>query len=150
MLSRFRQQGCQLPTPKSWHLGTCSGDSKLGWHDSRDYPICPADCFEENACDTVRFPVAAAFVAVLAAPALAQPPVPFDDAGIHAVQFIDQSEGWAVGDDGVIWHSIDGGKTWERQKTGTRASLRGVHFQTPYTGWAVGRIETAERRRRSA
>jgi photosystem II stability/assembly factor-like uncharacterized protein len=91
----------------------------------------------------VRFPVAAVIVAVLSATSFAQPPVPFADAGVHAVQFIDQSEGWAVGDDGVVWHSIDAGKTWERQKTGTRASLRGVHFLTPYTGWAVGRIESA-------
>ena len=91
----------------------------------------------------LRFPVVAMIVAVLAAPGLAQPTVPFGDAGIHAIQFIDQSEGWAVGDDGAIWHSIDGGKKWERQKTGTRASLRGVHFLTPYTGWAVGRNEIA-------
>ena len=89
----------------------------------------------------VRFPVAVVMIAVLAAPSFAQPPVAFDDAGIHAIQFIDQAEGWAVGDDGVIWHSMDGGKTWERQKSGTRASLRGVHFLTPYTGWAVGRTE---------
>ena len=89
----------------------------------------------------IRFLLAALIAAALAAPGLAQPPVAFEDAGIHAVQFIDQAEGWAVGDDGVIWHSIDGGKTWERQKTGTRASLRGVHFQTPYTGWVVGRRE---------
>jgi photosystem II stability/assembly factor-like uncharacterized protein len=46
-----------------------------------------------------------------------------------------------VGDEGVIWHSVDGGKSWERQKSGTRASLRGVHFLTPYTGWVVGRRE---------
>ncbi len=91
----------------------------------------------------IRFLVAAVIALVLAAPSFAQPAVPFADAGIHAIQFVDQSEGWAVGDDGVIWHSMDGGKTWERQKSGTRASLRGVHFQTPYTGWAVGRIETA-------
>jgi len=90
----------------------------------------------------IRLPIAVLFLAILAAPSLAQPPVAFNDAAIRAVQFIDQSEGWAVGDDGVIWHSIDGGKTWERQKSGTRASLRGVHFQTPYTGWAVGRVET--------
>ena len=90
----------------------------------------------------LRFPVAATIVAVLAAPSFAQPPVPFADAGIHSIQFIDQSEGWAVGDDGVVWHSIDAGKTWERQKSGTRASLRGVHFLTPYTGWAVGRMES--------
>ena len=85
--------------------------------------------------------VAAIVLAAFAAPALAQPQPAFNDAAIHAVQFIDASEGWVAGDDGVVWHSIDGGKTWERQKTGTRASLRSVHFQTPYTGWAVGRQE---------
>jgi len=88
------------------------------------------------------FPVAAAVLLATTTPAFAQPAVPFADAGIHAVQFIDASEGWAVGDDGVVWHSMDGGKSWERQKTGSRASLRGVHFTTPYTGWAVGRLES--------
>jgi photosystem II stability/assembly factor-like uncharacterized protein len=85
--------------------------------------------------------IAAVVLAAFAAPAAAQPQPAFEDAAIHAVQFIDPREGWAAGDDGVVWHSIDGGKTWERQKTGTRASLRSVHFLTPYTGWAVGRQE---------
>jgi photosystem II stability/assembly factor-like uncharacterized protein len=65
----------------------------------------------------------------------------FDDAALRAVQFVDGNEGWAVGDEGAIWHSIDGGKTWERQPTGTRASLRAVHFLNPFTGWVVGREE---------
>lgn len=64
-----------------------------------------------------------------------------DDAPLHAVQFVDSNEGWAVGDDGALWHSIDGGKHWERQPTATRASLRGLHFLNPFTGWAVGREE---------
>jgi len=85
--------------------------------------------------------IAFAVVLALSAQLQAQPAVPFEDAGLHAVQFVDKSEGWAVGDDGAIWHSIDGGKTWERQKSGTRASLRGVHFTSPYNGWAVGRLE---------
>jgi photosystem II stability/assembly factor-like uncharacterized protein len=89
----------------------------------------------------VRFPLAALVLAAFALPAVAQPPVAFDDAGVHAIQFVDASEGWACGDDGVVWHSIDGGKTWERQKTGTRASLRGIHFVTPYLGWTVGRVD---------
>jgi photosystem II stability/assembly factor-like uncharacterized protein len=63
------------------------------------------------------------------------------DAAVRAIQFADEREGWAVGDDGVIWHSIDGGQTWERQASGTPASLRSIHFLTPYTGWIVGRIE---------
>src|ERR1700741_1554451 len=91
----------------------------------------------------LRFPLAAMILVAVAAPTLAQPPVPFEDAAVHAVHFVDSKEGWAVGDDGVIWHSIDGGKTWERQKSGTGGSLRSVHFITPYTGWAVPRHEKA-------
>src|ERR1700752_809056 len=65
----------------------------------------------------------------------------FDDAALHAVQFVDDNEGWAVGDNGVVWHSIDGGQNWERQPTGVRASLRSVHFLSPYVGWIAGREE---------
>src|SRR5258708_37206669 len=88
--------------------------------------------------------VAGAFL-LLAAGTIAQAEAPryFDDAAIHAVQFIDDKEGWAVGDEGVVWHSIDGGKNWERQSTGVRASLRSVYFfpEAPGVGWAVGREE---------
>jgi photosystem II stability/assembly factor-like uncharacterized protein len=65
----------------------------------------------------------------------------FDDAALHAVQFVDDREGWAVGDEGVVWHTIDGGQTWDRQPTGVRASLRSLHFLNPYTGWVAGRVE---------
>jgi len=64
-----------------------------------------------------------------------------EDATIRSVQFIDAREGWAVGDEGVVWHTVDGGKFWERLPTGTRASLRGVCFLSPFLGWAVGREE---------
>jgi photosystem II stability/assembly factor-like uncharacterized protein len=66
---------------------------------------------------------------------------PFEDAPLRAIQFVDKQEGWAAGADGVVWHTIDGGKHWERQPTGTRTALRAVHFLNPYTGWAVGREE---------
>jgi photosystem II stability/assembly factor-like uncharacterized protein len=65
----------------------------------------------------------------------------FDDAALHAVQFVDGNEGWAVGDEGVVLHTIDGGHTWERQPTGVRGSLRSLHFLNPYTGWVAGREE---------
>lgn len=65
----------------------------------------------------------------------------FDDAALNAVQFVDDQEGWAVGEDGVIWHTIDAGKNWERQPSGVRASLRSLHFINPYSGWVVGREE---------
>lgn len=63
------------------------------------------------------------------------------DANLHSVHFIDKDEGWAVGDEGVIWHTVDAGKNWELQASTTRASLRSVHFLNPLVGWAVGREE---------
>ena len=77
----------------------------------------------------------------LAAAGVAAPPANTDDAPLRAVRFVDKNEGWAVGDHGCVWHTIDGGKSWERQPTGTTASLRGVQFLTPYIGFAVGRTE---------
>src|SRR3954471_18361456 len=71
----------------------------------------------------------------------AAPPRCVDDAPLRALHFVDANEGWAVGDDGVIWHTIDAGESWERQKTGVRGSLRSVCFLNPFTGWAVGREE---------
>jgi photosystem II stability/assembly factor-like uncharacterized protein len=67
----------------------------------------------------------------------------FDDAALRAVYFHDTDEGWAAGDDGVVCHTIDGGRTWERQPTGVRASLRSVHFlpNNPFVGWVAGREE---------
>ncbi len=65
----------------------------------------------------------------------------YEDAALHAVQFVDANEGWAVGDEGVIWHTIDGGHNWERQTSGVRASLRSVCFLNPFFGWVAGRTE---------
>jgi photosystem II stability/assembly factor-like uncharacterized protein len=83
-------------------------------------------------------------VSVLAIPARAGEPRNFEDAALHAVQFVDKVEGWAVGDDGVVWHTIDAGKVWERVPSGVRASLRSVCFVNPYFGWIAGREELAE------
>jgi photosystem II stability/assembly factor-like uncharacterized protein/TolA-binding protein len=64
-----------------------------------------------------------------------------DDATLHAVQFIDADVGWAVGDEGVIWKTINGGKTWERQPSSVRGSLRSLHMLSHLCGWVVGREE---------
>jgi photosystem II stability/assembly factor-like uncharacterized protein len=79
--------------------------------------------------------------AVLAMPARAADLRYFDDAALRAVQFIDTDVGWAVGDEGVVWKTIDGGKTWERQPTGVRASLRSLHALSPLIVWVCGREE---------
>jgi len=79
--------------------------------------------------------------AVLAAPARAGEMRHPEDAALHAVQFVDASEGWAVGDEGVVWHTIDAGKEWELVPSHVRASLRSVCFLNPYLGWVAGRDE---------
>lgn len=49
------------------------------------------------------------------APHQAQVPV---DLLLTAVHFVDAQQGWAVGHDGVILHSADGGQNWQKQLDG--------------------------------
>jgi photosystem II stability/assembly factor-like uncharacterized protein len=46
--------------------------------------------------------------------------------------------GWAVGQDGTILHTEDGGTIWQKQASGTKEILWSVAFPTPRSGWAVG------------
>ena len=62
----------------------------------------------------------------------------FDDASLRAIQFIDAKEGWAVGDGGV-WHTIDGGRSWNKRPARGRRCARSA--SSTYLGWAVGREE---------
>src|SRR4051794_20210945 len=87
----------------------------------------------------MRASLCLALLGLLAAPAVAAEPRHHDDATLRAVQFIDEREGWAVGDEGTVWHSLDAGKNWERLPCGQRGSLQSLHFLSPYVGWVVGR-----------
>ena len=64
-----------------------------------------------------------------------------EDATLRSAFFIDHKEGWVVGDEGAILHTLNGGRTWQRQATGMRSSFRSVHFLNPDIGWVVGREE---------
>jgi len=64
-----------------------------------------------------------------------QSPVPVSS-DLTSVFFVDASEGWAVGHDGVILHSHDGGDSWEVQLTGRSANELLV--------WAMKRKVVAE------
>lgn len=55
---------------------------------------------------------------------------------LQAIQFVDQSHGWAAGA-GRIMATSDGGHAWTRQYAGT-AALRQVDFTDAAHGWAVG------------
>jgi photosystem II stability/assembly factor-like uncharacterized protein len=45
---------------------------------------------------------------------------------------------WAVGKQGVILHSTDGGAHWTFQESQTEETLRSVYFLDQRTGWVVG------------
>ena len=58
------------------------------------------------------------------------------------ISFPDRQNGWAVGILGNVIHTSDGGKTWERQASGTKRHLFTVHFPDSNNGWAAGDVMT--------
>ncbi len=50
--------------------------------------------------------------------------------------------GWAVGQNGTILHTEDGGLSWTVETSGTLRKLYGVAFTDSRTGWAVGQNGT--------
>ena len=61
--------------------------------------------------------------------------------GLTAIDFVDSSFGWAVGDGGEIIHTEDGGETWSIQESADRYQkpwLADVSFVDRQNGWAVG------------
>jgi photosystem II stability/assembly factor-like uncharacterized protein len=55
---------------------------------------------------------------------------------LRGVQFVSETEGWAVGNN-AIFHSSDGGKTWNIQATLDTEAIS-VHFSNQEKGWVVG------------
>jgi photosystem II stability/assembly factor-like uncharacterized protein len=59
--------------------------------------------------------------------------------GLENVFFVDRNTGWAVGNDGLILNTVDGGKHWARQKSGYKKSqLWKIQFVDSKTGWIAG------------
>ncbi|GAC1446461.1 MAG: YCF48-related protein [Pyrinomonadaceae bacterium] len=61
---------------------------------------------------------------------------------LNAVSFADARNGWAVGANGTIVTTADGGRTWRAQKSGVDADLLDVKFVDLREGWAVGKDGT--------
>lgn len=57
---------------------------------------------------------------------------------LNGVFFSDVSNGWAVGNAGVILRTTDGGETWATQQSGTSQNLNEVFFTNSTYGWIVG------------
>ncbi len=59
-------------------------------------------------------------------------------ASFKALNFVNTTTGWVVGDNGSILKTTDGGSNWTPQTSGTTETLRGVFFWDSNTGWACG------------
>lgn len=57
--------------------------------------------------------------------------------GYNAIYFVNNQEGWAAGDGGVIIHTTDG-YNWTSQTNPSTASLADLFFLNNQEGWAVG------------
>ncbi|HKR02906.1 MAG TPA: YCF48-related protein [Pyrinomonadaceae bacterium] len=58
-------------------------------------------------------------------------------AWLHAVYFLDEQRGWAVGGNGVLLTTEDGGKTWRVSPRPAEDTLRDVYFSDEQNGWLV-------------
>ncbi len=58
----------------------------------------------------------------------------------YSVAFPTRSSGWVVGSGGAVFHTNDGGGSWDQQaKDITTQDLSEVTFVDPYFGWVVWR-----------
>ncbi len=61
---------------------------------------------------------------------------------LYDVFFINENRGWAVGYNGTIINSTNGGIVWTPQESGTSRTINSVFFTDHLTGWAVGQYGT--------
>jgi photosystem II stability/assembly factor-like uncharacterized protein len=59
-------------------------------------------------------------------------------AKLNSVFFINQKTGWSAGEKGKVFQTVNGGKLWREQRTGTSKDLTDVFFTNTAEGWAVG------------
>lgn len=55
-----------------------------------------------------------------------------------AANFVDSRRGWAVGAEGRVFATRDGGRTWGQQTSNVQADLYDVKFLDEFEGWAAG------------
>lgn len=57
---------------------------------------------------------------------------------LNAVFFAGSETGWAVGANGLIYFTANGGRSWQPQESGVKSDLYDVKFADALEGWAVG------------
>ncbi len=61
-----------------------------------------------------------------------------DDIAYYAIHFVDEKNGWIVGDSGTIKKSADGGHTWLSQTSNIQSTLWDVCYVNNQIGWSCG------------
>ena len=62
----------------------------------------------------------------------------YTDPALRQIKFVDDLNGWIVGDGGTIFATEDGGVSWAQQNNPVGVVLEAVCFINATTGWAVG------------
>ncbi len=75
---------------------------------------------------------------------LKQAPIGNEKDHFVTVFFSSPQHGWAAGWNGTIFHTQDGGTTWERQQSNTQTSIEEIHFVDKLNGWFYGKLENYE------
>jgi photosystem II stability/assembly factor-like uncharacterized protein len=57
---------------------------------------------------------------------------------LSAIWFRSDSDGFAIGSNGLIIHTTDGGNSWKSVASGKSIQFSAICFTTPDTGWIVG------------
>ncbi len=60
------------------------------------------------------------------------------EAALHGVFAVDAHSVWVVGERGAVWHSSDGGESFDPQVSGTAGTLYALSFSSPAHGVIVG------------
>ncbi|HMF56886.1 MAG TPA: YCF48-related protein [Pyrinomonadaceae bacterium] len=58
-------------------------------------------------------------------------------AWLYAVYFVNAMKGWAVGGNGVLLKTEDGGRTWQKMARPSGDALHDLYFSDERTGWIV-------------
>jgi photosystem II stability/assembly factor-like uncharacterized protein len=99
--------------------------------------VASADASFSTICAVVNFPGQIACSSGENLPHVWQAPV-----YLTGIAFSTPSNAWAVGTQGGVFRSRDGGITWDRQSVGTQADLNGVVFADGQEGWIFGLLGT--------
>lgn len=72
------------------------------------------------------------------------------DKNLRSVHFVDPMKGWAAGDGGTIYQTIDGGKQWNQIQNATLAGgivdVSRIYFVNENKGWMLGETHEGEGR----